>query len=145
MTSQIKLLIADDHAIFRHGLRQILEKDPDLKIVGEAADGEAALRLLPNCGADVAILDIDMPIKDGFDVVREIREQRWLIQVVFLTMYKDERFLNTALDLGVKGYVLKDGAFSEIVQCIKFVVSGQDYVSPQLGGFLSHRRHRAAQ
>lgn len=144
MASDIKLLIADDHPIFRHGLKQIIEKDPHLKVVGEAEDGETALELLPKCGAEVAILDVDMPNKDGFDVVRAIHQQHLRVEIVFLTLHKDERFLNAALDLGVKGYVLKDSAMSEIVQCIKFVASGQDYVSPQLTGFLVQRSRRAA-
>jgi len=144
MASEIKLLIADDHPIFRQGLKQIIEKEPDLKVVAEAEDGEATLRHLPKCGAEVAILDVDMPNKDGFDVVRAMRQQHWRGEVVFLTMHKDERFLNAALDLGVKGYVLKDSAVTEIVQCIKAVASGQDYVSPQLSGFLVRRSRRAA-
>jgi DNA-binding NarL/FixJ family response regulator len=144
MASEIKVLIADDHPIFRQGLKQIIEREPYLRVVAEAADGETTLRQLPECGAEVAILDIDMPNKDGFEVVRAIRRQHWRGEVVFLTLHKDERFLNAALDLGVKGYVLKDSAVTEIVQCIKSVASGQDYVSPQLSGFLVRRSRRAA-
>jgi DNA-binding NarL/FixJ family response regulator len=144
MATEIKLLIADDHPIFRHGLKQIIEKDPGLKVVAEAEDGEIALELLPKCGAGIAVLDVDMPSKDGFEVVRAIGQQRSRIPVIFLTMHKDERFLNTALDLGVRGYVLKDGALNEIVQCIRSVAAGQYYVSPQLSQFLIDRSRRAA-
>lgn len=144
MASEIKVFIADDHPIFRHGLRQIIEQAPQLKVVGEADDGEAALQMLPACGADIAILDIDMPGRDGFEIARAIREQRLKVAVVFLTMHKDERFLNQALDLEVKGYVLKDSALTEIVHCIRSVAAGQEYVSPQLTRFLINRSRRAA-
>ena len=145
MTSEIKVFIADDHPIFRHGLRQIIEKDQQLKIVDEAEDGETAWQKLLTCDADVAILDVDMPGRDGFEIVRALRAQRLKVAVVFLTMHKDERFLNQALDLDVKGYVIKDSALTEIVHCIRAVAAGQDYVSPQLTGFLLNRSRRAAQ
>lgn len=132
MADEIRVLIADDHRIFRRGLRQILEKEPQFRVVGEAEDGEMALRLIPACGADVAILDIGMPNKDGFDVLRAIRQQHWPIKVIFLTMYKDQRFQHAARDLGVAAYLLKDDALSEIVHCIKVVVSdGAQSQSPQ--------------
>jgi len=145
MSGEIKLFIADDHPIFRQGLKQIIEKDAQLKVVGEADDGDAALERLTQCGAQIAILDVDMPNKDGFEVVREMRRQRMRVEVVFLTMYKDERFLNAALDLGVRGYVLKDSAVTEIVNCIRSVAAGRDYVSPQLSSFLINRHHRGSQ
>ena len=144
MPAEIKVFIADDHPIFRQGLKLIIEKDSQLKVVGEADDGEAALEDLKRSGAQIAILDVDMPNKDGFEVVREMRRQRMRAEVVFLTMHKDERFLNAALDLGVKGYVLKDSAVTEIVNCIRSVAAGRDYVSPQLSSFLINRhRHQA--
>lgn len=144
MQTQIKLLIADDHPIFRQGLKQIIEKEARFKVVGEAEDGEMTLQRLPECGAEIAVLDVAMPSKDGFEVVRTIRQRRWPVKVVFLTLHKDERFLSAALDLGVKGYVLKDSAVTEIVDCIKSVASGHEYVSPQLSGFLVNRGRRAA-
>jgi DNA-binding NarL/FixJ family response regulator len=85
-----------------------------------------------------------MPNKDGFEVARSIREQRLPVKVIFLTMHKDERFFNTALDLGVKGYVLKDSAVTEIVGSIRAVAAGQEYVSPALTSFLLNRSRRAA-
>ena len=143
MKTEILVMIADDHPIFRQGLRQVIETDPGLKIVAEAADGETTLELLPQCGAEILVLDVDMPNKDGFEVARAIREQRLPIAVIFLTMHKDERFFNTALDLGVKGYVLKDSAVTEIVGSIRAVAGGQEYVSPALTSFLLNRSRRA--
>ncbi|MGH9845242.1 MAG: response regulator [Blastocatellia bacterium] len=144
MSQPIRILIADDHPIFRHGLRQIIEKAPQLVVVEEAEDGETAWQKLLLGGVDVAVLDIDMPGRDGFEIVRAISEERLNVAVVFLTMHKDERFLNRALDLEVKGYVLKDSALAEIVQCIRAVTAGQEFVSSQLTPFLLNRGRRAA-
>src|SRR5436189_5623061 len=103
MKAEVKIFIADDHPIFRSGLRQIIGTDSRLKIVGEANDGEQAIAALEKLNVDVAILDIDMPRKDGFEVVRLIKQKGLSAAVIFLTMHKDERFLNTACDLGIKG------------------------------------------
>lgn len=144
MAGEIKVFIADDHPIFRHGLRQIIERTPQLVVVDEAEDGEAAWQKLQTTDANVAIIDVDMPGRDGFEVARAVRDARLKVAVVFLTMHKDEHFLNQALDLNVKGYVIKDSALTDIVQCIRAVAAGQEYVSPQLTGFLLNRSRRAA-
>ena len=144
MSNPIRVLIADDHPIFRHGLRQIIEQAPELVVVEEAEDGETAWRKLRAGVAEVAVLDIDMPGRDGFEIARAIRDERLKIAVVFLTMHKDERFFIQALDLEVKGYILKDGALAEIVHCIRAVAAGQEYVSPQLTTFLLNRSRRAS-
>lgn len=144
MKPEIRVLIADDHPIFRQGLRQVIESDSRLKIVGEAEDGQSALERIKSSGADVAVLDVEMPDMDGFEVARTLRQQKSPVAVIFLTMYKDERFFNAALDLGVKGYVLKDSAINEIIGGIKAVASGQDYVSPVLATYLLNRSRRAA-
>jgi len=144
MNDLIRILIADDHPVFRQGLRQIIETDPQLKVSAEAADGEQALARLQDTPVDVAMLDLTMPLKDGFAVARAARELRLAVPLVFLTMHKDEHYLHAALDLGVIGYVLKDSAITEIVSCLKAVVAGQDYISPALSSFLIRRSNRAA-
>jgi DNA-binding NarL/FixJ family response regulator len=144
MKSDIRILIADDHPIFRSGLRQVIERDGRIKVVAEADDGHAALDLLPGCGADVAILDVDMPLMDGLQVTHAIREKRLAVEVIILTMHKDERFLNAALDLGVKGYLVKDSAASDVINCIRAVAEGREFVSPQLTGLLLKRSRSAA-
>jgi len=144
MTSEITVLIADDHPIFRKGLRQIIEADPSLKIVGEAENGESALDQVRSLQPQVAVLDVDMPRKDGFVVAREIRTLRLNLGVIFLTMHKDERVFNAALDLGVMGYVLKDSAHDEIVSSIKAVAAGHSYVTPVLTDYLLKRRRASA-
>lgn len=144
MNSEVRVLIADDHPIFRQGLRQIIETDPQLKVVAEAEDGEQALQNLLEARPEVAVLDLSMPLKDGFAIARAANEQRLTVALVFLTMHHDEHYLNAALDLGVKGYVLKDGAATEIISCVKAVAAGQDYISPALSSFLLRRGTRAA-
>jgi len=143
-TSEITVVIADDHPIFRQGLRQVIERDPRLKVAGEAEDGETAVAQIDALRPGVAVVDVNMPRRDGFEVARAVREKRLPTHVVILSMYKDERFFNTALDAGVKGYVLKDGAITEVVGCIKAVAGGDTYISPQLSTFLINRGNRAA-
>ena len=140
METEIRVLIAEDHPIFRKGLREIVESEPGLKVVAEAADGERALELIRSCRPKVAVLDVDMPRKDGLAVAGEVRAQHLDVALIFLTMHKNERFFNAALDAGVKGYVLKDCASSEIVDGIKTVAAGHSYVTPLLTDYLLSRR-----
>ena len=142
--SEIRIVIADDHPIFRKGLRGTIETDPELKIVAEAEDGEQALELIQTHKPEIAILDLEMPHKDGFEVIQEIQEKRLPVLVIFLTMYKDERFFNTAMNRGAKGYVLKESAVNDIITAIKSVASGQHFISPLLSTYLLNRQQRAA-
>ena len=143
MQKEIRVLIADDHPIFRRGLRAVIEADTLLKVVAEADDGGSALARIRELQPDVAVLDIDMPPPDGLAVARWLREQRLPVTAIFLTMHKDEAMLNAALDAGVKGFIVKDGAANEIVGCIKAVAGGQSFFSPALSGHLLNRRNRA--
>ena len=143
MASEIRVLIADDHPIFRQGLRAIIEAQRELTVVAEASDGVEALERLQDADVTVAVLDVTMPVKDGFAVAREARERRLPTGLVFLTMHKDEHYLSAALDLGVRGYVLKDNATTEIVDCVRSVAGGGEYISPTLSSFLIRRRTRA--
>ena len=142
-TDTIKIFIADDHPIFRSGLRQLIETSPQMTVIGEARDGAEAIERLLASPADVALLDIDMPQADGFEVLTTLREKGSNLQFVFLTMHKDEQFLNAALDLGVKGFLVKDSAAEEVIDCINAVVKGQEFISPQLTSLLLKRLRRA--
>jgi DNA-binding NarL/FixJ family response regulator len=144
MNNLIRVVIADDHPIFRKGLLQVIGAEPKFRIVGEADDGEAALKVIETMQPDVAILDVDMPNKDGFEVARTIIERRLPVEVIFLTMHKDESLFNAALSLGVKGYVLKDSALADIVNSIKAVGAGENFISPTLSTFLIRRTSRPA-
>lgn len=143
MNNEIKIIIVDDHPIFRRGLRGVIESDSELKVLGEAENGVIALELIQKLKPDVGILDVHMPQMGGLDVARTIKEKGIQIEIVFLTMYKDEAMFNAAMDLGVKGYVLKDSAINEIIGCIKSVAVGQHYITPALSGFLLNRSERA--
>lgn len=143
MKEKIHVLIADDHPIFRKGLRVVIEADPSLIVVAEAGDGQSTLARILEFQPHVAVLDIDMPPPDGLTVARAIRDKQLPVEAVFLTMYKDEALINATLDMGVKGFVMKDGAANEIINCIKAVEAGQSFFSPTLLDFLIARRRRA--
>ncbi len=143
MSSSFKILIADDHPLFRQGLRKTLEAEPAFQIVQEAGDGQTALRGIRTLKPDICILDIQMPDLDGLEVVRQMHAQHLRTEVILLTMYKEEDLLNAALDLGVKGYVLKESAVDDIVQGVRSVARGQRYLSPALSDFLVSRRAAA--
>lgn len=144
MTNEIRLIIADDHPIFRRGLRQVIETDTALKVLAEAEDGERALELIAQLQPQVALLDVDMPKLDGVAVARTLREKRAPVEVVFLTMHKDEDVFNEAMDAGAKGYVLKESAVADITQSIRAVAAGRHFISPELSSYLFNRSARAA-
>lgn len=144
-SNQIRLVIADDHPIFRKGLLQVIEIEPDLQIVGEAADGQTAMEQVRSLKPDVAVLDIDMPQKNGFVLAQEIGDSKLPVKIIFLTMYKEENAFNRALDLGVQGYLLKDSAVTDIVAGIRAVASGQHFISPVISSYLINRHARASQ
>jgi len=142
--TEIRIVVADDHPIVRQGLRQSMEAERGLKVVAEATDGQTALDQIKSLKPHVAVLDIDMPGLDGFGVLRALRSEKIEVDVVFLTIHRDEDFLNEAINLGAKGYVLKESALTDIVNCVKLVASGQHYVSPALTGLLLNRQNRTA-
>ena len=145
MNNEIQIVMADDHPIVRQGLRQTIEADAALKIVAEAGDGKTALAQIIQHQPAVAVLDIDMPAQDGFSVARAVRQQKLPVEIVFLTIHREEELFQAALDLGAKGYVLKDSAVTDIVAAIKAVNAGQPYISPQLSAhLLKHSRRTAA-
>lgn len=143
MKTDLRILIADDHPIFRQGLKHVIEREPHFVLVGEAADGDAALQLIEECAPQIVVLDIDMPGRDGFAVARAVREKRLPVETIFLTMHKDEAHFNDAMNLGVKGFVIKETAGADLVDCIKAVASGQNYISPSLSTYLLSRSGRA--
>ncbi|MBX7173629.1 MAG: response regulator transcription factor [Pyrinomonadaceae bacterium] len=141
MNNELRIVIADDHPIFRNGLRQLLETETGFKIIGEADNGEAALKMIASEKPDVAILDIDMPEKDGFEVANALFSKSIPVEVIFLTMHRNKKLFNAALNIEVKGYVLKDSAMADLINAVKAVSRGQNFISPQLSTFLIER-HR---
>lgn len=145
MSNEIRIVLADDHPIVRRGLRLTIESDPRLQVVAEANDGEEALAQIQAQRPDVTVLDIDMPRLDGFGVARALQQARLAVEVVFLTLHSEEDMFQAAMELGAKGYILKESAVDEIVQGIKSVAKGQHFVTPSLTGYLLNRRQRAQQ
>ena len=132
MADEIRIVIADDHPVVRKGLRMAIEEDPALRVVAEAGDGEMAIGIIETLLPAVAVIDIDMPKLDGFGVMREIAKRGLPVEIIFLTMHTGEDLFRAALDMGAKGYILKDSAMLEIVAGVKAVAAGKPYLSSEL-------------
>jgi two-component system, NarL family, invasion response regulator UvrY len=128
----IKVLIADDHAVVRQGLRQILTETPDMSVAGEASNGPEALERARDDEYDVMVLDITMPGRSGFDVLKELRTDKPKLPVLILSMHAEEQFAVRLLKAGASGYLNKESAPDELVKAIRKVVTGGRYVSPAL-------------
>jgi DNA-binding NarL/FixJ family response regulator len=143
MDKEITIIIADDHPIFRSGLRQIIDGEQRFTVVAEASDGEAGLRIIEQNKPDIAVLDVNMPKLTGFAVAKELRRRAVDCEIVFLTMHSEEAMFNKAMDLGAKGYILKDSAAVDIINCLQAVAAGQNYTSPAITTYLFKRAARS--
>jgi DNA-binding NarL/FixJ family response regulator len=143
MAGPIKVLIVDDHPLFRQGLRQVVQGDDRFELVAEAADGPSALELILKTKPDLAVLDVNLPGLSGLEVARALQAKRAPTGVIMLTMHREEETFNLALDLGVKGFVLKENAVEDILQSLVAVAAGEHYLSPSISGYLVRRRGRA--
>jgi DNA-binding NarL/FixJ family response regulator len=139
MAEKLKILIVDDHPLFRRGLRQVIEERSKHRVIAEASDGKEALCLINELSPEVAIVDIALPQMNGLELVRCLRKGPVHPYVIFLTMYEDEDLFNAAMDLGVRGYVVKDSAVDEILKAIEKVVMGEIFVSDCLASMKSKR------
>jgi DNA-binding NarL/FixJ family response regulator len=142
MIGRIKVLIVDDHPLFRQGLRQAVQADKRFELIAEAADGPTALQLIEQTKPDLAVLDVNLPGLSGLEVARSLQEKRAATRVIILTMHREEETFNLALDLGVKGFVLKENAVEDILQSLVAVAAGEHYLSPSISGYLVRRRGR---
>jgi DNA-binding NarL/FixJ family response regulator len=136
MADKLKLIIADDHHIFRKGILSIVSEDEGIEIIGEAANGDDALRLIEENKPDIAILDIDMPGLSGLDVARKVKSQKLSTKIVILTIHKDKEYFDEALELDIKAYVLKESIANDLIDCIKRVAAGEYYISSAISGYL---------
>jgi DNA-binding NarL/FixJ family response regulator len=128
------VLLVDDHQMMRDGLRAVIEKEPELKVVGEADNGRAAVELARNLSPDVVVMDIAMPDMNGIEATRQIRAENPDIKVIVLSTHDDERYVRASLDSGALAYVLKKAASDELLRAIQAVTRDQYYLSPGITG-----------
>jgi DNA-binding NarL/FixJ family response regulator len=144
MTSDITIVLADDHPVVRSGLRQAIDRDPALKVLAEADDGDAAVQVISQLRPTIAVLDIDMPKLDGFAVARVLQRQAPEVKLVFLTIHGKEDLFHAAMDLGARGYLLKQSALPDIVRGLRAVAAGEHFVTSSLTSYLIDRRARSS-
>jgi two-component system, NarL family, invasion response regulator UvrY len=135
----IRVLIADDHAIVREGLKQILADTRDMVVAGYAENGLDAIRLARSAGADVLLLDISMPDKNGIDVLKQIRKDAPRTAVLMLSMHREDQYAIRSLKAGAAGYMNKQSAPAELVDAIRVVASGRKYISQALAQELANQ------
>jgi two-component system response regulator NreC len=133
MSDKIRIVIADDHAIVRRGLRQLLEDEDSFEVVAEAEDVESARRYLRGHHPDVLVLDLNMPGEASIEAIPKLRSEFPDTQIVVLTMQNEPAYARSALSAGVLGYVLKESADAELVEAIRSAVAGEQYLNPRLG------------
>ena len=145
MNDRVRVLLADDHTLVRAGVRRILESEPSLTVVGEVADGDAALEFVHGNPVDVLVLDLTMPGSDGFVVLRRVKAESPAIKVLVLTMHANAEYVARAVQDGADGYLLKDSAVQDLVGAIEAVQAGRAYYSPAVQRELSEllRAHSA--
>ncbi len=136
---EIKILIADNDPLFIKGFKLLLKFEDSIEIVGSACDGTEAMILIKDKKPDIAVLDIEMPNKDGLSLLRDLNEDSFSGRVIFLSVHSDSQSFNKAISLKACGYVLKENYESEIVEAILNVSAGKTYYSPQLKGFLRNQ------
>lgn len=129
-TDSIRVVLADDHAVVRKGIREFLEEEGDIEVVGEAADGQEALALAVEHSPDVAVLDIQMPHMNGIEVTRRIKAERPDVRVLVLTAYDDDPYIFAALQAGAGGYVLKSAPPGELIRAVRAVHRGESALDP---------------
>ena len=129
-----KILLADDHAIIRQGLCSLLEKQPDIEVVGAAEDGQEAMELVREKRPDIVIMDISMPNLNGIDAARKITSELENVKVIALSIHSSRRFVTEMLKAGASGYILKECLFDELLDAIKTVKKGGIYLSPMITG-----------
>src|SRR5664280_2969836 len=130
--SKIRLLLTDDHALFRQGIRTLLSMESDMEVAGEASDASEAVALAHQLRPDIVLMDIGMTGMSSFEATRLIRKERPETRVVFLSMYDDEDYLSEGVDIGASGYILKESPAEQLVTAIREVHHGGSYLSPRL-------------
>lgn len=143
VSGPVRIVLADDHAVMRSGLRMLLEAEPGYEVVAEAGDAESAVRYVRGHKPDVLILDLNMPGGSGLDIIPRLTEEVPDTRIVVLTMQRDPAFARQALSSGAIGYVLKSAADAELVLAVRLAADGETYLNPQLGAKLAAQPHDA--
>lgn len=130
--SMIRVLIADDHKMVREGLRRILEFDGEIQVIDEADNGEECIKKIRSSKPDIVLLDINMPVMNGIEVLQEIRKKKLKTKVIILTVHNEIEYLLRAVDIGIDGYVLKDSDAHELIRAVTSVYEGDKFIQPSL-------------
>ena len=136
VTMKLRVIIADDHVVFREGLRSLILRDPDIEVVAEAGDGSTAVRLAEELQPDMIMMDITMPKMSGIEATRQIVSNNRSIRVLVLSMESDRSFVVAALKAGANGYLLKESAFAEVTTAIRAVAAGEPYLCPKVANLV---------
>jgi two-component system response regulator NreC len=134
--SVVRIVLADDHTVMRNGLRLLLERQPNLQVVGEAADGRQAVALIEKANPDVVIMDIAMPNLNGIEATRQIINQNPRTAVAILSMHSDESYVIRALKAGARAYLLKDSAEADLLAAVRALMEGKSFFSPAISKIL---------
>jgi DNA-binding NarL/FixJ family response regulator len=132
MGQKVRIVIAEDHTILREGLRSLLSSDPNFEIVGEAEDGREAIRCVEKLKPDLILTDLSMPRMNGMEAIKEIRRVSPVTKILVLTVHKTEEYILATFRAGANGYLLKDSTHAELVMAVKKVLSGKQYISPEI-------------
>ena len=144
MKDKTRIVIVDDHPVFRRGLREIIESDAKYLVAAEVGDGESAIQQIKSIKPDVAVVDLNLPKITGLEVVRAVSALPHPPVILVLTMQADEGTFNAAMDAGAQGYLVKENAVSDVLAGLKTVAAGGVFISPSVAQFLVHRHHRAS-
>ena len=135
----IKVMLTDDHALMREGIKHLLEFDGSIEVIEEASDGIECLQKLEKIHPDILLLDINMPEMNGIEVLEELKRREDPLKVLILTVHSEVEYLVKAVDIGANGYILKDSGSSELKQAINVIMSGESYIQPSLLPALNSR------
>jgi two-component system response regulator NreC len=129
--AKMRLLVCDDHTLFREGLKAILQTDPSIEVVGEAADGKQAVECVHRLHPDIVLMDISMPKMIGYEAISRIKKTEGTVKILVLTMYEDEEIIGLCLNSGAAGYILKDAPAAQLIEALHIVHEGGKYLSPR--------------
>lgn len=145
MMNKIKILIADDHSMVREGLKQLIELEDDIVVVAQAGDGKEAIEKIVQYEPDVVLLDINMPVMNGLDVIKQLKSEKIDANVLMLTLHNEVEYLYKAVEIGVKGYVLKDSEADVLIKAIREVYKGDTYIQPNMAAKLFKKMNDQAE